>query len=316
MRKKYTIECCREIAKNRNGKCLSEQYIGIFIKMRWECEIKHQWFATLNNIKNYNQWCPHCAGVAKLNGLEIAQQIAKERGGRCISKYYINNSTNMEWECSINHRWFAALHNIKDGNNWCPKCASKIKAIKNTLPNGIEIAQEIAIKHGGKCLSTGYVGAHTSMHWECSKLHNWWARFGDIVYGKQWCRRCSKGKTQNLLYDIIQDIFPMHIICINYRSFDWLALQTNKQEIDIFVPDLKLAIEYDGQQHFKPVRFGGISEKEAKQKLKKQKRLDKLKNKKIARHPEDIYCFIRFNYKEPITKEYVISKLIEHNINL
>ena len=40
---------------------------------------------------------------------------------------------------------------------------------------------------------------------------------------------------------------------------------------------------------------------------------DKLKNKLIKKS-NDIKYFIRFNYKEPITKEYVLEKLIKDGI--
>ena len=36
---------------------------------------------------------------------------------------------------------------------------------------------------------------------------------------------------------------------------------------------------------------------------------DRLKNKKIHQHPEDVKYFVRFSYKETITKKYVLNKL-------
>ena len=96
----------------------------------------------------------------------------------------------------------------------------------------------------------------------------------------------------------------------NSRDFDWLKTTSgHKQEIDILVPDVKLAIEYDGEQHFMAVpRFGGEEE------LKQTKRRDKLKDSKIKAHPEDVQYFVRFSYKEPLTEEYVRNKLIEANV--
>ena len=36
---------------------------------------------------------------------------------------------------------------------------------------------------------------------------------------------------------------------------------------------------------------------------------DALKNKLIAEHPEEVKCFVRFNYMEKITEEYVREKI-------
>lgn len=40
--------------------------------------------------------------------------------------------------------------------------------------------------------------------------------------------------------------------------------------IDFYIPYYNLLIEYNGQQHYEPVRFGGISMKKAKENLEKQ----------------------------------------------
>lgn len=60
IQQKHTIETFREIAENRNGKCLSEAYVGLNKHLLFECESNHVWKATPNNIKNKNSWCPQC----------------------------------------------------------------------------------------------------------------------------------------------------------------------------------------------------------------------------------------------------------------
>jgi len=59
----------------------------------------------------------------KLN-IEEMQKLAKERGGKCLSKKYINNRTKLEWECEKGHIWKATLGTIKRGS-WCPICSKK-----------------------------------------------------------------------------------------------------------------------------------------------------------------------------------------------
>ena len=89
----------------------------------------------------------------------------------------------------------------------------------------------------------------------------------------------------------------------------------NKLEIDIWVPNIKLAIEYDGEQHFRAVKFSPKqTDKDTKEAFSKLKRRDKIKNKLISQHPKDITYFVRFSYKDKITKEFVLEKLKEHNV--
>ena len=70
-------------------------------------------------------------------------------------------------------------------------------------------------------------------------------------------------------------------------------------------------MEYDGEQHFMPIAFGNVSEKAAKVNFKKCQELVKLKNKKIKNNLQDVEHFIRFNYKEDLTEEYIINKINE-----
>jgi hypothetical protein len=44
--------------------------------------------------------------------------------------------------------------------------------------------------------------------------------------------------------------------------------------VDYYIKDLNLIIEYNGDQHYCPVQFGGISIEKAKEKLEKQKLRD------------------------------------------
>lgn len=50
-----------QVAKNRNGECLSLTYEGAMSKMNWKCSEGHVWSATYHNVVDSNKsWCPHC----------------------------------------------------------------------------------------------------------------------------------------------------------------------------------------------------------------------------------------------------------------
>lgn len=70
----------------------------------------HTWFATFNNVKNSNSWCPTCVGKAK-STLEECQELAISRGGECLSTEYKKARTSMEWKCEENHIWWAPFEN-------------------------------------------------------------------------------------------------------------------------------------------------------------------------------------------------------------
>jgi hypothetical protein len=73
------------------------------------------------------RWCPTCANASKAaalrtNTIEIAERIAEERGGRCLSEVYENNYVHLRWQCHEAHEWTASLNKVKDVGRWCPVC--------------------------------------------------------------------------------------------------------------------------------------------------------------------------------------------------
>jgi hypothetical protein len=87
--------------------------------------------------------------------LEHANALAKQKGGpgaKCISKEYINNCSDLEWQCSKGHRWFTTLQKVQmiSPEGFCPHCSGRIITIKNL--------HDVAESHGGECLFKG-------VHW-------------------------------------------------------------------------------------------------------------------------------------------------------
>jgi hypothetical protein len=54
------MERLSDAARQRGGKCLGHEFIGIASKYRWECANGHQWEASGGNILHRRSWCPTC----------------------------------------------------------------------------------------------------------------------------------------------------------------------------------------------------------------------------------------------------------------
>lgn len=117
---RLTIGQMRDLAIEREGECLSTEYINQNTKLKWRCKKGHIWFARPSCIGYSHTWCPECGGKKK-GTIEQMVAIASSRNGRCLSKVYRNKDTKLEWQCSEGHRWWARPHDIKHGN-WCGEC--------------------------------------------------------------------------------------------------------------------------------------------------------------------------------------------------
>lgn len=111
---------CQNLAKERNGKCLSVTFSKMKDKLEWECDKGHRWFANTQNIK-YGNWCAKCVYINNRLTLEEMQELAKVNNGFCLSTEYRSTRHELEWKCDKNHTWFAKPGVIK-GGSWCPLC--------------------------------------------------------------------------------------------------------------------------------------------------------------------------------------------------
>lgn len=140
--------------------------------------------------------------IAPLGYLEEIKEIAKMKGGKCISQYWFGARVKLEFICADDHYFKATPNKIKGtpkkpNGTWCPKCKYKYLQ-QNQLKYTKEYLDKLAILRGGpgsECLSIEYKGFHKKHTWKCSKGHIFSARF-DSVKGYQskpegsWCRKC------------------------------------------------------------------------------------------------------------------------------
>lgn len=117
-----SIDDFHAIAKVKGGKCLSTRFKTSKDKLEFECKEGHRWKASASSVKNSGAWCRKCAGL-ELGTIEEMQQLAESKGGKCLSKKYVNNATKLKWQCANGHTpWHATPRDIKHSDSWCPYC--------------------------------------------------------------------------------------------------------------------------------------------------------------------------------------------------
>ena len=112
------------------------------------------------------------------------RQVAARRGGKCLSKKYLNNRTKLQWQCAKGHIWEAPPNTIQQGH-WCPTCGGRPKLT-------IDDMKAIARSHRGECLSKEFINTRTKLKWKCSKGHTWKATSSGVLYSKAWCQKCGR----------------------------------------------------------------------------------------------------------------------------
>lgn len=90
-------------------------------------------------------------------------------------------------------------------------------------------------------------------------------------------------------YDVIHNSFPAFLEGL---------------QLDIYIPSLKLGIEYMGKQHYEPIDFFGGQESYLKLKQRDQKKMKICKDNGVH--------LIYYKFDEPITEDYFKSKVEEY----
>src|SRR5207248_10293639 len=53
------------------------------------------------------------------------RKCAREYGGECLSKKYVNSKTHLHWRCAAGHEWTAKPDHVLKGH-WCPICSAGV----------------------------------------------------------------------------------------------------------------------------------------------------------------------------------------------
>ena len=115
-------------------------------------------------------------------------------------------------------------------------------------------------------------------------------RFGYPKIGEKWI-------SETTLFKIVQTLFSTEDVIIHHYH----GKELEGLEIDIWMPDLKLGIEYQGEQHFQVIEHWGGEEG-----LNKRVERDRKKKTLCKRLG---YNLIEFKYDEDLTVENVEKKL-------
>jgi very-short-patch-repair endonuclease/Zn ribbon nucleic-acid-binding protein len=283
---KKDINFLHNLAKSRNGKCLSEKYFKISTKYKWQCENGHVWYATAMNVFKQNQWCAICCGNSS-HDINWLKNLGIKNKLKCLSEVYINNDTEYEWMCERGHK-FKEKSRIIITNAKCQQCKNE---------DNFKSLKDLALKNNGKLISENYIGLEHNYEWQCERGHNWKA-MPKSIRKTSWCPICKESKGEKEVAKVLKNNKIVYIKQYNFNN----CVYKRKLKFDFYLPEYNLCIEYDGIQHFNVYENNIYTRKFQETQLK-----DQIKNKyckdnniKLIRIPYTEYK----NIEQILTDEY------------
>ena len=216
-------------------------YINSKIKVCIICP-KHGEFFQEPKAHLKGQGCPKCSGCAKLTMDDFIEKARKVHGDEYdYSKVkYINNHTKVCIICPEHGEFWQTPNSHLNGNG-CYSCKNKKISLQKTFTKEqfIEKAQEI---HGGKYdySKVNYINSHTKVCIICPTHGEFEQTPDKHINSKQGCIKCTSVISNNEKKIVEYCRYITNNIVENNRNI------LNGKELDIYLPEYNLAIEYNG----------------------------------------------------------------------
>lgn len=203
--------------------------------------------------------CSKCSKKHKPTTQEWIEEAKKIFPQYDYSKVqYIDNKTPVTLICPIHGEFQKIPNNLLAYHSGCRKCSDEQRArqMSKTTEEFIEQARKV---HGDyyDYSKVQYINKLTPVTIICPKH----GEFQQVPYSHlcgYGCHKC-KNKNQTKIFNILCNNFPN--VEILYEVGNKVVPWINNLRFDMYIPEYNIAIEYDGQQHFIPIKWFGGEEK-------------------------------------------------------
>ena len=246
-----------------NGKLTPNKILAFSAESAWwKCPVcNHQWQTQIRTrTKERQSGCPQCA-IKKRSTKRLKTYLSKNgciadplllsewnfgKNGSALPQNFTQSSNKkVWWKCSTcSYEWEAKISNRNFGRG-CPCCSNKVvvKGKNDLATTKPDLASEWHPTQNYPLTPNDVtIGCGKKVWWRCPIGHEYQASIVHRGQGTN-CPICNAGRqtsfAEQAIFYYIQKFYPD---AINRCQ----SILGNRMELDIYIPSLRLAIEYDG----------------------------------------------------------------------
>ena len=250
MENKSFIEKSKLIHNNKYDYSLVN-YINSYSKVKIICQIHGEFEQTpKNHLRGCN--CPKCSSYLK-SGRNLNKESFIEKSNLKHSyKYdyslvnYINSYSKIKIICPI-HGIFEQKPFHHYNGHGCQKCSNDFKSFNDFLEKAHQIHD---LKYDYSLVN--YIDTHIKIKIICP-IHGIFEQRPHHHYNGSGCPKCKNSKGETIISNFLK---TQKIIFIPQKKFDDCKFKY-PLPFDFYLPEQNICIEYDGEQHFKPMNIWG-----------------------------------------------------------
>ena len=268
---KYRVEVLLKVPVTIIG-----EYVNMKTPIRVECnKCKKIWDANVVSLCQ-GSGCAECNKTGKpLKKHEVyVNELSRVQPNLIITSRYIGDSKPISYECKVDgFKGEILAGKLLNRNTQCSCCARR-NMRESQMLSQIEFENRVYKLNPQIQIVSKYNGYNNYVTIKCT-THNqtYQQRACDTLQGKCGCTQCTSSKGEKRIEQILKDLN------IEFESQYKFAdcCDTKPLPFDFFISSRNIAIEYQGEQHYKPVQFGGVSVDNAIKAFENQSRHDNIK---------------------------------------
>lgn len=256
---------------NPNVEFLSE-YITNDTNIICHCLIDDNIWETKPHILLGNHGCPVCADKFqnRRNHKEYIEEMKRKHPNIIPLDEFKGVNTKMHFKCTVcNYEWYAVSNALLNkSNSGCPKCSNHAKVSEQEIINRMKANEYVEY-------IDGYIDTLHHANFKCKICGYEWHTLPLSVIKGRCCPKCNISQGEKRISKVL-DSLNIHYET-EYSFYDCKDIRNLR--FDFYLPNYNTCIEYDGEQHFKPVRFDKNNSRGTPQeRFEKTKYRDELKN--------------------------------------
>lgn len=246
-------------------------------KITFKCNICGELFNITWNQVQHGVGCVKCSRIkmkehAKTKRYSIGEvrNYLSKFNIQLIEKEYLGNNKKMRCLCNIHGEFFSDWINIRKSTHPCSKCVvlNKSQNIDRLTP--LLKLKELIEDNGQYKIIGEYINCKTKIEILCLKCNHVFSIRPDHLRNGVGCP-CSSPKSRG--EQRIEEILTKHNISfVTQKTFEGCRGDKKLLRFDFYLDEMNILIEFQGEQHYKPIEvFGGVKG------FKKQQKSDKIK---------------------------------------